>query len=650
MNENELVWRIAGGSGDGIDSTGSNFTKSLMRAGLNVTTHRHYPSRIRGGHTYFEVRASPEDIKARADEYNVLLALGDSFARAPDEEAIYGNEEIKPLTENLDDLAEGGVIIYDSGVVDIEDAPEFDERAEENNWHVVPLDLREIAKEHGREVMRNTAGVGATVALVEGVKLEDIEDVMSDAMGGDMLEANIDILHYTHDKVVEEFDTDTDVTLPESQHDEEQVLVGGSHGIAYAALDEGCRFISGYPMTPWTDVFAIMSQLLPEFDGVAEQVEDEIAAASMAIGASHAGAKAMSGSSGGGFALMSEPLGMAEATETPVVLVEAMRGGPSTGLPTKTEQSDLEHVLFTSQGDGMRVVLAPGSAEEAYEQTRVAFRIAYDYNIPAIILYDKKLSGGITNVPASFFDREPNPDMGATLTEDEIEEFKREGDQDYPRFRYDAEKGVPPRPIPGQKDGRFKTSGNEHDEYGYISEDPDNRVTQMDRRLSRFDHIRDELDEEDHQAVYGTDAEDAEYGILSFGSNKGVIEEAADRLEDAGHSVGAMNVSDLVPFDSETVRNFVENVEHVYVVENNATAQLRHHVQRELGGYGDALTSILKYDGNPFRPAEVVDAFESAVEGGVETSYNVKIQHKMSRKGRDTETVKKTGTVEGKGD
>ena len=645
MNENELVWRIAGGSGDGIDSTGSNFTKSLMRAGLNVTTHRHYPSRIRGGHTYYEARASPKDIKARADEYNVLLSLGDSFARAPDEEAIYGNEEVKPLTENLDDLAEGGIIIYDTGVIDIEDVPDFDERAEENGWQVVPLNLREIAKEHGREVMRNTAGVGATVALVDGVTLDDIEDVMSGAMSGDMLEANIEILHYTHDKVEEEFDTDTGVVVPEGEHDEEQVLVGGSHGIAYAALDEGCRFISGYPMTPWTDVFAIMSQLLPEFDGVAEQVEDEIAAAAMAIGASHTGAKAMSGSSGGGFALMSEPLGMAEMTETPVVLVEAMRGGPSTGLPTKTEQSDLEHVMYTGQGDALRAVLAPGSVEEAYEQTRTAFRLAYDYNMPAIVLYDKELSGGLTNVSASFFDRETNPGMGATLTEDEIQEFKREGDQDYPRFRYEADKGVPPRPIPGQKDGRFKTSGNEHDEYGYISEDPVNRVTQMDRRLSRFDHIRAELDEEDHQATYGDD--DPEYGIISFGSNKGTLEESVDRLNDAGWSVAAMNVSDLVPFDDESVRDFIESVERVVVVENNATAQFRHHIQRELGGYGDVMSSVLKYDGNPLRPAEVVDAFESAVEDGVETSYNTKIQHEVSRKGRSTETVKRTETVEG---
>ncbi len=240
MTDDELVWRVAGGSGDGIDSTGTNFTKALMRSGLNVTTHRHYPSRIRGGHTYFEVRASDDDIKARADEYNVLLSLGDSFGRAPDEDAIYDNEEIKPLTENLDELAEGGVIVYDSGVIDAEDIPNFEERVEENNWHVYPVNLREIAKEQGREVMRNTAGVGAVCALAD-IPLEAIEDVMSDSMDGDILQNNIDILHYTHDHIHEEFDVDHDIRIPEATGSGDgQVLVSGSHAISYAALDSGC--------------------------------------------------------------------------------------------------------------------------------------------------------------------------------------------------------------------------------------------------------------------------------------------------------------------------------------------------------------------------------------------------------------------------
>ncbi len=394
MSDDELIWRIAGGSGDGIDSTSQNFAKALMRSGLNVFTHRHYPSRIRGGHTYVEIRAAEREVQSRGDGYNFLLSLGDSFARNPQEEAFYGNEEIKPLSENLDELREGGVIVYDSGLISDEDVADLnlEERAEENGWHVYPVDLRGLAKEHGREVMRNTAGVGVTAALLD-LDLEHIEDLMSDAMGGDVLEANLEILHDAYEMTEEDFEFEHDLRAPTGDHDTEQALLSGSNAIAYGAIDAGCRFIAGYPMTPWTDVFTILSQNFPDMGGVSEQVEDEIAAAALAVGASHAGVKSMSGSSGGGFALMSEPLGLAEMTETPLVLIESMRAGPSTGLPTKPEQSDLEFVLYTSQADSQRVVFAPGNIEEAYEQTRLAFDIAWDYQIPAIVIYDQKLSG-----------------------------------------------------------------------------------------------------------------------------------------------------------------------------------------------------------------------------------------------------------------
>lgn len=626
MTTDELIWRVAGGSGDGIDSTSQNFAKALMRSGLNVFTHRHYPSRIRGGHTYVEIRASGEqEVKSRGDNYNFLLALGDSFARNPTEEAYYGNEEIKPLAENLDELREGGVIIYDEGLIDIEEIPNFDERVEENDWNVYPIDLRNLAREHGREVMRNTAGVGATAALLD-MDLEPIEELMSDAMGGEVLESNLTILHDAHDMVQEEFEFTHDLRVPTGSHDEEQVLISGSHGIAYGALDEGCRFISGYPMTPWTDVFHIMSQNLPEFGGISEQVEDEIAAASLAIGASHAGAKAMSGSSGGGFALMSEPLGLAEITETPLVLVEAMRAGPSTGMPTKPEQGDLEHVLYTSQGDSNRVVFAPGNAEEAYDQARQAFQIAYEYQIPSIILYDQKLSGEHANVPASFFDREPNPDLGSVVTEDDIAEFAGEAEKMFNRYSYETEKGASPRSIPGQKGGRFLASGNEHNEKGHISEDPENRVLQMNRRMSKLDNIRDELDsqEQSHQTTFGP--EDADYGVLSFGSTKGAVEEAVERLNDDGHSVKSLNVSDLMPFAVAEVTEFLESVDEALVVEMNASAQFRGHIQRELGRFGPKMTSLLKYDGNPFEPAEIVHGFDVQINGGSESAdYNTKI-------------------------
>ncbi|WP_246987871.1 2-oxoacid:acceptor oxidoreductase subunit alpha [Halorientalis marina] len=622
MTDRELMWRIAGGSGDGIDSTSQNFAKALMRSGLHVFTHRHYPSRIRGGHTYVEVRADEDPVRSRGNGYNFLLALGDSFARNPQEGAYYGNEEVKPLSENLDELNEGGVIVYDEGLVDTDEVENFEERVEENDWHVYPLDLRGLAREHGREVMRNTAGVGATCALLD-IDLSYIEELMAEAMSDEILEANLEILEIAHDDVKENYEFTHDLRAPTGEHDDQQVLLSGSNAIAYGAIDEGCRFISGYPMTPWTDVFTIMSQRLPEIGGISEQVEDEIAAAALALGASHMGVKAMSGSSGGGFALMSEPLGLAEMTETPIVLVEAMRAGPSTGMPTKPEQADLEHVLYTSQGDSSRVVFAPANVRECYDQIRQAFRLAYEYHIPAILVYDQKLQGELRNVDDSFFDREPNGDPGATLTEDEIAEAAHHASGKFERFDYDAET-VSPRSVPGQAGGRFLATGNEHNEVGHISEDPENRVRQMDRRLRKLDHIREELDAADdsHQTIYGD--ESAPVGILTWGSQQDTVFEAVDELQSRGHAVKAMGVSDLAPFPEQEVTDFLESVDECLVVEMNATAQFRGLVQKELGRFGPKLTSLLKYNGEPFEPVEVADGFDSAIDGDSEAPDGTK--------------------------
>ncbi|MGQ5515094.1 2-oxoacid:acceptor oxidoreductase subunit alpha [Halococcus saccharolyticus] len=617
MSGQELIWRIAGGSGDGIDSTSQSFTKALMRAGLHVFTHRHYPSRIRGGHTYVEVRAAEHDVKSRGDGYNFLLALGDSFARNPQDEAYYGNEEAKPLSENLDELREGGVIVYDEGLLDASEIDDFEQRVEENDWHVYPMDLRGIAREHGREIMRNTAGVAVTAALL-GMETDPFEELMSDNMGGDILEDNLTVLEEAYQQTTE-LEHTHELEAPTAEpHDEQQVLLNGSNALAYGAIDEGCRFIAGYPMTPWTDVFTIMSQHLPELGGISEQVEDEIAAAALAIGASHAGAKAMSGSSGGGFALMSEPLGLAEMTETPLVLVEAMRAGPSTGMPTKPEQADLEHVLYTSQGDSNRVVFAPGNVAECYDQAREAFRVAYEYQIPAVIVIDQKLSGEMTNVPEAHFDREPNPDLGSTLTEEEIAEAPHHASGKFNRFQHDPENGVSPRSIPGQEGGRYLASGNEHTPQGHISEDPDNRVAQTDRRLRKLDAIRDDLDSTDldRQTAYGPD--DAEYGILVWGSQQPTVEEAVDRLNEDGHSVKALGVSDLMPYPEQDVTDFLESVKECLVVEMNASAQFRGLTQKELGRFGEKLTSLLKYNGNPFEPGEIVEGFDVQVNGGSE--------------------------------
>jgi pyruvate ferredoxin oxidoreductase alpha subunit len=624
MTGDELIWRIAGGSGDGIDSNSQAFATALMRSGLDVFTHRHYPSRIRGGHTYTEIRASSEEVTSRGDGYNFLLALGDSFGRSQQgENAYYGNEELKPLTENLDELREGGVIIYDSGLIDDEDIPaDFDERVEENDWHVYPMDLRSIAREHGREVMRNVAGIAATCEII-GMDVQPIKELVRENLkkkGDEIVEQNFAVIDEAIDVVTEEYDADApDVSLPVGEHDEEQVLINGSQAIAYGAIDEGCRFIAGYPMTPWTDAFSIMSNLLPEVGGISEQVEDEIAAAALAIGASHAGVKSMSGSSGGGFALMSEPLGLAEMVEEPLVLIEAQRAGPSTGMPTKPEQADLEHVLYTSQGDSTRVVLAPSNQVEAYEQSRLAFELAYGYNIPVILLYDQKVGGEFRNVDRSVFDREPNPEQPGTLTETEIAEGPHHPSGKFKRYRYDAETNVPGRSIPGQRGGRYLATGNEHNEAGHISEDADNRVFQLERRMSKLDSIREDLNAQEGTNNHQHGPDEATYGILTWGSQQGTVEEAVDRLNEDGPRVKSISVSEMVPFPETVVTEFLESVDEALVVEMNASGQFRGHVQKHLGKYGDKMYSLLKYDGNPFEPAEIVDGFETRLEGGIET-------------------------------
>jgi pyruvate ferredoxin oxidoreductase alpha subunit len=304
-------------------------------------------------------------------------------------------------------------------------------------------------------------------------------------------------------------------------------------------------------------------------------------------------------------------------TETPVVLIEAMRAGPSTGMPTKPEQADLEHVLYTSQGDSQRVVFAPGTVEEAYTQTRKAFKIAYEYQIPAIVLYDQKLGGELVSLPASHFDEEPNPSLGSTLTEAELEEAPHDESGKYSRFQHDVEDGVSPRSIPGQKGGRFLATGNEHTPEGHIAESTANRVAQMDRRTQKLEAIHEELASQGdtNQTHYGPD--EATYGLMTFGSQQGTVEEAVDMLNDQGYSTKALGVSDMAPYPAEEVTEFIESVDEVLVIEMNASAQFRGLTQKELGQYGEKLSSLLKYNGNPFEPLDIVEGFKTTIiEGG----------------------------------
>ncbi len=631
MPEHEIAIRIAAGAGDGIDTTGFNTTKSLMRSGFHVVTHRHYASRIRGSHTYFETRASDARRESWGDEYHVLLALGDSFARSDNPNAYYvregaGGEELHPLTRNLHDLAEGGIIVYDAGQLDEEDilehVPDLHERAEENGWTIHALDLTAWAKEHGPKIMRNTAGAATVWALLD-LDPDVFKGVMEDRLKEKILQPNLDLFDEVYARVQEEHGV-ADLEVPEGEHEEEQVLISGSQAAAYACIQEGIRFVSGYPMTPSTALFQTLTDWFTDVEpkGVSQQVEDEISAINTAIGASHAGAKAITTTSGGGFSLMSEALGLAQVNETPLLLAEASRGGPSTGLPTKPEQSDLDLVLYASQGDSNRIVLAPSNLEEMYSVMRDAARLAYGdpedgwpgFQGPVLVMYDAELARLYTNLPKSLFteDRESNPYLGGLPDPAELE--ANEGEE-YQRYKHDAEKGVSPRPLPGMKGGKYLATGNEHNEWGHIEEDPTNRLRIMNRRRSKLKFAAEKMwngDGGTRQELFGD--EDATTGIITWGYSAAPVRAAVRELNDEGHAVKAMNVVDLMPFPREEVRAFLDSCDEVLVPEMNASGQFRHLVQRELGAYGDVLVGLLKYDGVPFRPGHIVDGLQAMVK------------------------------------
>jgi len=390
-------------------------------------------------------------VKSRGDGYNFLLALGDSFARNPQEEAIYGNEEIKPLSENLDELREGGVIVYDEGLLAASEIPDFEERVEENNWHVYSLDLRGLARDQGREVMR-TAGVGATCAIT-GMDLDHVQDLMRDAMPEDPPRAEPrdppDRLR-PGPRGVRRGRLGRVGADRRTRRDAAAHAPSGSDAISYGAIDEGCRFIAGYPDDA-------VDRGVHHHDEEPAEARRDLRAGRRRDRGGRARGRRLARRRKGHVRLLRRRLradvGAARArgddgdSRRPV---EAMRAGPSTGMPTKPEQSDLEHVLYTSQGDSQRVVLAPGTVEEAYEQSRIAFRLAYEYQIPSILLYDQKLGGELVNVPKSHFDREPNPTLGKTLSEDALADEPHSADGKFHRFQHDVEDGVSPV-DPGQK-------------------------------------------------------------------------------------------------------------------------------------------------------------------------------------------------------
>ena len=572
----QLSWKVGGQQGEGIESTGEMFSTAMNRLGYHLYGYRHFSSRIKGGHTNNKINVRTTPVHTIPDDLNILVAF--------DQETI---------DVNYHELGAEGVILADAKFkpVNPEDCPA--------TLYIVPF--TETAKELGTTLMKNMVAIGATAALMN-LKDEVFQSVVSEIFGRkgeEVVAKNMEAIAQGHQIM---HDMLAEAGLEEGQFELEQgdgqhrMFMIGNEAMALGALAAGVRIMSAYPITPASEIMEYLIKKLPKFGGTVIQTEDEIAAATMAIGASYGGARSFTASAGPGLSLMMEALGLSGMTETPLVVVDTQRGGPSTGLPTKQEQSDLMAMLYGTHGEIPKVVIAPSTGEEAFYDMIQAFNIADELQIPVIMLSDLQLSLGKQTVEPFEFNK-----IEIKRGKLELGELPELEDKEYFKRYAVTEDGVSPRVVPGQKHGIHHVTGVEHSEIGTPSESATNRQAQMDKRMRKLDYVN-------FDTPVFTDApnEEADVLIVGFGSTKGAIEEIRPLLDEQGIKANHAHIRLIHPFPTKELQPLMANAKKVIVVENNATGQLANIMKMNMGGH-DKIINLVKYDGTPFLPLELLN-------------------------------------------
>ncbi len=575
MSKNNMTIRIGGEAGQGVESGGAGFAKALTRGGLHIFGLPDYMSRIRGGHNFYSIRVSDRPLHSHVDEVHLLAAL--------DQETINRHE---------DEIQAGGGIIYDEGF-------EVDGRSlEAKGVKLFPVPLLGIAQEVGSKIMANTASFGA-LAGVTGYDFERISGVIRDNFarkGESVVDANLEVARKAYDFAVERYAGDFDHRL-EPVEGPRRMLINGNQAICLGALLGGCRFVAAYPMTPSTGIIEWMAGHADKYGLVTKHAEDELAAILMAIGANHAGVRGMTATSGGGFSLMTEALGLAGITETPVVIVEAQRPGPATGMPTRTEQGDLLFILHASQGEFPRIVLAPGTAQECFHAGWRAFNLAERYQCPVIILSDNFVANSTRSIEmADFHPQEVKIDRGELLTGEDLGRLS----EPYKRYEF-TRSGISPRALPGHPNAIVMACSDEHDEYGHFeAEDAENRIKMVHKRSRKLEAAAEEMRP---PIIWGPEKADTTF--VAWGSSYGPVREAMERLNDEGGSFNFLHFTDIWPLPVDRVMPLLRSAERLVSVEGNATGQFAHLLRAYTGVKVDQ--EIHRYDGRPISPEYVLE-------------------------------------------
>lgn len=580
MSKFDFVIAMGGAPGQGLESAGPVLIRICARRGLSAFAYSAYQSLIRGGHTFLTIRICSEPVANHGDRINMVIAL---------------NQDA--MDKHLQNIAPGGVILYNSdNTSPPDDTPE--------DVQLCALSFKELSNNSRNKVMLNTLMLGATL-YITGAGLEELEDILTiqfKRKGQDVVDENIGIARAGYNHAAEHF-TPFSTAFPFQE--KPLAVTTGNEAMAMGGAAAGVKFYCAYPMSPSTGVLHWMAANARDLGIMVRQVEDEIGVANMAIGAAHAGCRAMCATSGGGFALMSEAVGSAGMMEIPTVFINVQRGGPSTGLPTKTEQGDLWQMLGASQGDFPKIIVAPTSIADGFHTIPELFNLVDKFQCPGMVISDLTLSMGYTTIDPEEINWNPEIDRGDLIVEDNVSGEK------YLRFKV-TESGISPRALPGTAGHVHVVATDEHDEDGGLITDeftnPHIRREIMEKRQRKMEGISALMPPPDLKG-----AEDADITLIGWGSTEDVIEEAASLLRTAGYSVNHVHFKWLYPINEDRTNEVLAKCKRAIIVECNYTGQFARFLRGETGFKADG--HIRKYDGEPFMPHHVVDGVKEVDAG-----------------------------------
>lgn len=552
---------LGGAAGDGIETMSGLLEKTLKQSGCHVFTIRDFMSRVRGGHNFTQIRFGNQPLYAHRDALDGIFAIDE-----------------KTFQEHQPQLTYDGFVLCD------ESLPIDDFRA-------IKLPLKEIASKLGNAKVISSVAIGALLKLFN-IPLDHSTEIMKSNLRADLVEINIKAIQSGYDLVDSNFGFPTSET---SKH----LLLSGNTAIGLGAVAGGIKFYSAYPMSPSTTLLDFFNAESTKMAIAVEQAEDEIAAINMAIGASYAGATAMTGTSGGGFSLMVEALGFTGIAEIPLVAVDVQRPGPATGFPTRTEQSDLKFVISASQGEFPRMVIALRDHADCFYQTARSLALAKKYQIPVILLSDQYLADATTTVPIF--------DASEVVRFNETKPPTATPDQPYQRYAL-TENGISPLAFPGKPEALVRVDSDEHDEWGQITESASIRNQMVEKRMNKLEGLKKELIEPEFWGAH-----QCQSLLVGFGSTSGAIKEAVDILNQEQKNYGALLFGDIYPLPTERLRHFSDQVIEIINVEQNATGQLAALIREET--LISCEHSILKYDGRQLSVDDILTGIKN-LKGG----------------------------------